>query len=174
MANARLEFVALLGISLSMSCRVSKPVETGAEHKGKQPFFEEIKLFEKGDQGYFCYRVPVLVTSTQGTVLAFAEARKTNCRDDDDIDLVVKRSFDNGKTWGDLQVITDGATHTMGNPCAVVDRETDTIWLPFTWNGQKVLVTKSTDDGTTWAEPVEITEFAKDPGMASSCKMVGS
>ena len=163
MTNSRLGLVALLGISLSMACGASEPVETGAEHKGKQPFFEEIKLFEKGEQGYFCYRIPALVTSTQGTVLAFAEARKTNCRDDDDIDLVVKRSFDYGKTWGDLQVIADDATHTMGNPCAVVDRETDTIWLPFTRNNQQVFVTKSTDDGTTWAEPAEITESAKDP-----------
>ena len=166
MTNSRLKLAACLGVNLLMFCCVSAPVETGAEHEGKQPFFEEIKLFEKGKHGYFCYRIPALVISTQGTILAFAEARRTNCRDDDDTDLVVKRSFDNGKTWSDLQVIADDATNTMGNPCAVVDRETDIIWLSFTWNNQKILLTKSTDDGMTWAEPVDITESAKDPNWS--------
>ena len=101
--------------------------------------------------------------STKGSILAFAEARRTNCHDNDNIDLVLKRSFDKGESWTDLRVIADDGIHTMGNPCPLLDRETQTIWLPFCKNNQQVYLIKSTDDGTTWSEPMEITQHVKDP-----------
>ena len=52
---------------------------------------------------------------------------------------------------------------TIGNPCPVVDRETGTIWLPFCRDNRDVLLTKSTDDGVTWSDPVDITADVKKP-----------
>jgi hypothetical protein len=49
-----------------------------------------------------------------------------------------------------MQVVWDDAANTIGNPCPVVDRDTGTIWLPFTRNNDRIFVTKSTDDGETW------------------------
>ena len=56
-------------------------------------------LFKPGDKGYACFRIPAVITTSKGTILAFAEARKNNCGDADDIDLVVRRSEDRGQSW---------------------------------------------------------------------------
>ena len=60
-------------------------------------------IFSKaGKTGTQCYRIPAIVKTTKGTLLAFAEARKNGCGDAGDIDLVVKRSEDGGKTWSGM------------------------------------------------------------------------
>src|SRR5690606_32983134 len=56
-------------------------------------------IFQKGYKGYACYRIPALVKTKEGNLLAFAEARKDNCADDGNIDMVLRRSMDNGETW---------------------------------------------------------------------------
>jgi sialidase-1 len=115
-------------------------------------------LFISGQDGYKAYRIPALVVSNRGTILAICEARKNSFSDKGDIDLVIKRSFDNGETWTGMQLIRDDGDNTVGNPCPVVDRQTGTIWLPFCRNNERVFVTKSTNDGATWSPPAEITE----------------
>ena len=66
-------------------------------------------LFPANEAGCRRHRIPALVVTTKGTVLAFCEARRRTGADDDEIDIVLKRSFDNGKTWSDRQiVVTDG------------------------------------------------------------------
>ena len=91
-------------------------------------------LFVSGQEGYHTYRIPALVVTTQGTVLAFCEGRKHSGGDAGDIDLLVKRSTDHGKTWSPQQLIWNDAGNTCGNPCAVVDEPTGTVWLLSTWN----------------------------------------
>jgi hypothetical protein len=69
----------------------------------QQGFTQELNhLFKAGEDGYACFRIPAIVATTKRTVLAFCEARRNNCGDAGDIDLVVKRSADNGKTWSKL------------------------------------------------------------------------
>lgn len=136
-------------------------------------------LFISGQDGYHTYRIPALAVTTKGTVLAICEGRKNSWNDSGNIDLVLKRSTDNGKTWSTLQVIWDDKGNTCGNPCAVVDRETGTIWLFSTWNRgddheggiiaktskdtRRVFVIGSTDDGLTWSTPREVTATTKLP-----------
>ncbi len=136
-------------------------------------------LFISGQEGYHTFRIPSLIVTPKGTVLAFCEGRKISRSDSGDIDLVLKRSFDNGKTWQPLQIVADDGPNTMGNPCPVLDRDTGTIWLLITRNlGQddggaiiagksegtrEAWVLKSTDDGATWSKPVEITRTTKAP-----------
>ena len=55
---------------------------------------------------------------------------------------MLRRSFDNGQTWGEVQVVADDGTHTLGNECPVVDHETGTILLPFCKNNRQIFVTK--------------------------------
>jgi len=119
---------------------------------------QETDLFISGQDGYKAYRVPALVVSNRGAILAICEARKNSFSDKGDIDLVIKRSLDNGETWTGMQLIWDDGDNTVGNPCPVVDRQTGAIWLLFCRNNERVFVTKSADDGTTWSAPVEITE----------------
>ncbi len=136
-------------------------------------------VFVSGQGGYHTYRIPAVIASPRGTLLAFCEGRKTSRRDSGNIDLLLKRSEDGGKTWGETQVVWDDGENTCGNPCPVVDAKTGTIWLLLTHNlgsdtegsivsgksqgGRTVWVTKSTDDGRTWAKPTEITRDVKKP-----------
>jgi len=129
-----------------------------------EPKFNQIDVFVSGRDGYHTYRIPAIVVTKKGTVLAFCEGRKTSRSDHGDLDLVLKRSFDNGETWEKMQLVHEeggAAKITIGNPCPVVDRETGTIWVPFCRNNDRVFVTKSTDDGATWAKPIEITKAVK-------------
>ena len=126
-------------------------------------YCDQRPLFRAGDDGYAFFRIPALVVSNQGTVLAFCEGRKNDCNDHGDIDLVLKRSFDSGRTWADMQIVTEGGGRTSGNPCPVVDRADGVIWLPFCRDSKRILLMKSADDGETWSEPVDITEDAMDP-----------
>ncbi len=134
-------------------------------------------VFVGGTDGYHTYRIPALLVTPKGDLLAFCEGRKNSRSDTGDIDLLVKRSVDGGRTWSPQQIVWDNGPNTCGNPCPVVDRMTGVIWLPLTWNlGQdreneiirntskdtrRAFVTHSDDDGRTWARPAEITAQTK-------------
>lgn len=136
-------------------------------------------IFRKGDYGYDTFRIPALLKTGSGSVLAFAEARKYSKSDTGDIDLVVRRSDDGGRSWSDMQVVWDDAENTCGNPAPVLDEESGKIILVTTWNKgtdpeadihaktsedtRRVFVMTSDDDGRTWSAPREITAQAKKP-----------
>lgn len=147
---------------------------TSNSNRGKTPepaaFFQEEEIFRAGEAGYSRFRIPALVVSAKGTILAISEARKGAGHDSDEIDLALKRSVDHGKTWQPLQIIADDGKRTVNQPTPVLDRDTGAIWLPFCKDNQQVFVMKSVDDGATWSTPVEITKQVKDP----SWKYVGS
>lgn len=141
---------------------------------------EVSEVFAAGKDGYHTYRIPAIVVTTNGTVLAFCEGRKNGRGDSGDIDTLLKRSTDGGKTWGAQQLIWSDDENTCGNPTPVVDRETGTIWILICWNngstkerqisakavreGRRVFVSHSSDDGVTWTKPEEITSSVKEPG----------
>jgi sialidase-1 len=144
----------------------------------EEPRFTEV--YQAGEAGYHTFRIPSLIAARNGTLLAFAEARREGAADAGDIDLVVKRSRDGGRTWSAPQVVGDNGPNTFGNPCPVLDRTTGTIWLATTQNRgldrerdiiagtslgtRTVWVLKSADDGDTWSAPVEITTSVKRDG----------
>lgn len=130
-------------------------------------------VFVSGTEGYHTCRIPSLLVTGKGALLAFAEGRKGGQGDSGDIDLLLRRSTDRGQTWGPVQRLWSDGANTCGNPCAVLDRDTGTVWLLMTWNHgadpeariisgesrdtRRVFVTHSTDDGLNWARPREIT-----------------
>ncbi|MEE8452660.1 MAG: sialidase family protein [Thermoguttaceae bacterium] len=127
---------------------------------------EQTDVFTSGTEGYHTYRIPAVVLTNEKTLLAFCEGRKTGRGDHGDLDLVLRRSTDGGKTWQPMQLVYEEggeAKITIGNPCPVVDRSTGTIWLPFCRNNDRVFMTHSTDDGKSWAKPIEITTDVKRP-----------
>ena len=136
-------------------------------------------IFKSGSEGYNTFRIPSIITTDSGVVLAFAEGRKNSSSDSGDIDLVLKRSTDGGKTWSDLIVIRDDSTNVCGNPSPVIDRKTGKIFLLSTWNRgddteseiinmtsvdtRRVYVMNSIDEGLSWSKPIEITDKVKKP-----------
>ncbi|MFF1468999.1 exo-alpha-sialidase [Streptomyces mirabilis] len=143
--------------------------------------FEQQVLFRASqDPGYACFRIPAVVRSTHGTLLAFAEGRVHDCGDAGDIDIVVKRSTDGGRTWGPLQVVNEGAGDTHGNPAPIVDRETGRIVLAETYNTGRTdgrgcdvpcdrtpHLQYSDDDGLSWSAPRDLSAEILPPNWNS-------
>ena len=139
----------------------------------------QIDLFVGEMDGYDTYRIPAALVTPKGTVLAFCEGRRKSNADAGNIDILLKRSKDGGRTWSAQQLVWDDGDNTCGNPCAVVDQTTGTIWLLLTHNlghdkeidiiakeavgTRTVWVSKSEDQGDTWSKPVEVTSTTKDP-----------
>ncbi|MEV6804957.1 sialidase family protein [Streptomyces sp. NPDC051132] len=145
-------------------------VPAGAQPAPRAPEFAQQVLFKAAqDPGYACFRIPAIVRTTDGTLLAFTEGRVRNCGDAADIDLVLKRSTDGGRTWGPLRVVGEGAGDTHGNPAPVVDRVTGRVWLAETYNTGRTdgascsvpcdrtpHLQYSDDDGLTWSPPRDL------------------
>lgn len=119
-------------------------------------------VFTSGQAGYHTYRIPALLATKAGALLAFCEGRRNGRGDHGDLDLLVKRSEDGGETWSEQQLIYgEPGEVTIGNPCPVVDADTGAIWLPFCRENDDVLIAHSEDDGKTWTDPMEITADVK-------------
>lgn len=142
------------------------------------PLLSPQTVFHSGEEGYSCYRIPAIVQAKDGSLLAFAEGRRFGKSDAGDIDLVMKCSTDNGRTWSGISVVWDDGGNTCGNPAPVV-LDDGKIVLLATWNKgedkekdiekglgkdtRRVFVMFSDDDGKTWSEPEEVTSDVKKP-----------
>jgi len=154
--------VSLFLVVLTLGCAASIPVSP-------------VNLFKKGDLGYASFRIPSIITTKNGALLAFAEGRVSGQGDTGDINLVMRRSDDGGHTWSPIEVIWDINKDVCGNPCPVVLENGD-ILLLLTWNsgkepehmiknghskfGRIPFLKKSSDDGKTWTEARDISSMA--------------
>ena len=146
---------------------------------GAHPFIKQSTVYKAKDDRYFSHRIPALLVTSKGTLLAFCEARSGSASDSTPTDLVLRRSLDNGKTWTAAQVVAHFPGFTVGNPTPVEDRKTGVIWLLMTANpagvtekeideaspkgARTVWITHSSDDGLHWAGAREITASTKKP-----------
>ncbi|GGL80533.1 neuramidase [Streptomyces fumigatiscleroticus] len=170
--RTRLRTTVTACLALAAATGSPGPAHARSSVASAAPRFEQQVLFRASqDPGYACFRIPAIVRTTHGTLLAFAEGRVLNCGDAADIDIVVKRSTDGGRTWGPLEVVSEGAGDTHGNPAPMVDRGTGRILLAETYNtgrtdgnGCSVPCDRtphlqySDDDGRTWSAPRDLSQ----------------
>jgi sialidase-1 len=136
------------------------------------PLLEKSEVFPPGFNGITRYRIPGIVVTPRGTVLAYCEARKHNSSDWGEIEVHLRRSSDGGKSWQSPQHIAHvadriegnphkpvegGREQTVNNPVAIVERGTGAIEFLYCVNYARCFSMRSTDDGQTWSKPVEIT-----------------
>jgi sialidase-1 len=135
---------------------------------------EKIPVFTSGQEGHATYRIPAIISLPNGSLLAFAEGRVKGSADFGDINLVLKRSDNRGKTWSPLQTLVDYDSLQAGNPAPVVDlldpaHPQGVVYLFYnTGNNheyqvrlnqgiREIWVIKSYDLGATWTSPENIT-----------------
>ena len=147
-----------------------------------------------GQDGSDTYRIPGIVTTREGTLIAVYDVRHNNSKDlQEDIDIGMSRSTDGGQNWEPMKVIMDMGNYGglpeqlngIGDPSILYDHITNTVWVAAMWmsgsSTDKMLwwasqpgttpqetgqfiLVNSSDDGITWSQPVNITDQIKDPG----------
>ena len=121
--------------------------------------------FTSGTEGYACFKIPSLLRTAAGTLLAFSEARTPDCGDFARTDTVYKRSVDGGRSWGPLtllvQVPREAASGLCGHPMVVgniapvqlhatSERYPNRILVPYARNNFEIWIIHSDDDGITF------------------------
>ena len=158
------------------------PVNQGNSNYVKRTGFAVRKA---GDDGINSFRIPGIVSTNKGTLIAVYDIRYNNSGDlPGNIDVGMSRSTDGGNTWEPMKVIMDmGAPHEnngIGDPAILFDPITKKLWVAALWSkgnhsiagslpglspdstGQFV-VTSSSDDGLSWSAPDNITAQIKNP-----------
>lgn len=152
-----------------------------AQQSATIPEPQQTDLFVGGEGGYHSYRIPALIATPKGTLLAIVEGRKDSANDHGHNELLMRRSLDGGDTWTPMQLVKSDGANALNNPTLVVDRDTGSVWLVFVWTSTKkfknndevakatgrvsdMWVIHSNDEGATWSRSVNITKSVNRPG----------
>ncbi|MFC4094570.1 sialidase family protein [Euzebyella saccharophila] len=132
-----------------------------------------------------CYRIPALITAPNGDLIAAIDERIPSCNDlrgSDDINIVIRRSSNSGRTWGPIETVIDFPLgKSASDPSMIVDEMTKEIFLFYNFmnlDTEKDIyylhVTKSSDNGKTWSEPEDITSQIAKPEWHNDFKFITS
>lgn len=146
-----------------------------AQTAAAAPLLEKQDLFSAGERSFALYRIPGIVVTPKGSVLAYCEARKNSGADWGEIEIHLRRSTDGGRTWGPpRQIAHQGARlprnpvalakksggpadQTVNNPLAIADHKTGAVHFLYCVEYMRCFYLRSDDDGVTWSPPREIT-----------------
>ncbi len=137
------------------------------------------------EPGVSCYRIPAIITAQNGDLIAAIDERVPSCADlrgSNDINIIIRRSVDNGDSWSDIETVVDYPTgKSASDPSMIVDKSTGAIFLFFNYmdldkerDVYYLQVTKSMDNGKTWSEPMDITSQITKPEWHNDFKFITS
>jgi sialidase-1 len=124
-----------------------------------EPFFEKSDVFTARTHGFFTYRIPTIVVTQKGTILAFAEARVDNTSDWAEISIVMRRSLDNGNSWGPLIKVASNEKETTHNMVAIISNDSNIIHFLYCVGYKRIFYMESKDDGQSFSKPKEINQI---------------
>lgn len=178
--------VLLLMMVLLGSCKDNKNAERVENNEPKKEDLEFVALFNAGmEEGVNCYRIPAIVTAPNGDLIAAIDQRVPDCGDlkwSRDINIIVRRSSDNGKTWTPIEMVIDFPEgKSASDPSMIVDEVTGDIFMFYNYmnlDTEKDIyylhVMKSLDNGKTWSEPEDITAQIAKPEWHKDFKFITS
>ncbi|MVM33972.1 exo-alpha-sialidase [Spirosoma sp. HMF4905] len=169
----------LLAVGLA-TCQPNVPKQGALAADSVNQAVQETTVFQNGEGGYLCYRIPAIVKAPNGTLLAFAEGRRTDCGDFGDVDIVLRTSNDKGQSWSPIQAVVDFGMMQAGNAAPVFDLtdprfpagrlfllyNTGTASEADVRKGlavREVWYKTSADGGQSWSEPINITTQVSRP-----------
>ncbi|MFR1759394.1 MAG: exo-alpha-sialidase, partial [Christensenellaceae bacterium] len=131
-----------------------------------------MRLYQAGDWGYAQFRIPCLLATSAGALLALCEARSNPRSDSGQICILLRMSLDGGQSWSQPRIVAEDAGNTVGNPCLVEHLPSGTLQLIFNGNDgavseadilagrgcRRVLRMESSDGGQSWKGPWDITD----------------
>ena len=121
-----------------------------------QRFDEQILFDGVADEQYITFRIPGLVITQSGVVIAYAEARE-GYSDWDNIDVVMKRSLDGGDIWEPRELLFNSDEETVNNPVMIAENHSETVHFVYNVDYRRAFYQKSTDAGKTWTPARDIT-----------------
>jgi len=144
--------IVFLGFLISclaiQSCHTTHQLSAG--------FVEDSSVVFEPNSIYTSTRIPALVITQKGTLLAFCEGRIGTASDWADMNLIMRRSVDGGKTWQPIRILDSNKGSPVGNPTPIVD-DKGTVHLLYQKDYAEAFYTWSDDDGITWKSPLNIT-----------------
>lgn len=164
----------LTRMRLTVTIAITAAIAAVQTTRAAGPIIEKINLFTSNKDGYALYRIPGIIVTKAGSVLAYCEARRTGTSDWDTIDLYLRRSTDGGRSWSERRRIADvtgpktrnpvaierkqanADDVTYNNPVAIAD-ENGSVHFLFCLEYARCFYLRSDNDGETWSQPLEIT-----------------
>lgn len=136
---------------------------------------QKTTIFESGKEGYKSFRIPAIISLRNGNLIAFAEGRVTGAADFGHVNIVMKKSSDQGKTWGPIKIVAENGELQAGNAAPVLDEsdprypngrlflfyntgDTDEGEMRKAKGVRHILYKTSVDGGMHWSEAVDITD----------------
>ncbi|MET2986513.1 sialidase family protein [Aureibaculum conchae] len=178
-------FAVLITSTSLISCNAQKEATNQEPKKlSKELVFSDLFNTSMADS-VNCYRIPALVTAPNGDLIAAIDERVPSCGDlkwSKEINIVIRRSTDNGKTWSGIERVIDFPYgQSASDPSMIVDNITNEIFMFYNFmdldkelNVYYLHVTKSSDNGKTWSEPEDITLQIAKPEWHNDFKFITS